>query len=75
MNSQLSDAPNQTVETWFLEHFIKSSDCSMTAQAGKELCPDYYQVLAAAADWHVVSIFFSVILIFAFLGLAMQSKD
>lgn len=74
-NLSTSESSNQTVEMWFLQRFIKSSDCSMTTQSGKELCPDYYKALAVAADWHVVSIFFSILLIFVFLGLAMQSKD
>jgi len=74
-NSSSLNSETETIESWFFNHSVKSENCSLEPRSGLETCPGYYKALAAAADWHVVTIGFSVMLIFMFIGMALKDKE
>ncbi|MFH1253461.1 MAG: hypothetical protein V1664_03985 [Candidatus Uhrbacteria bacterium] len=65
---------DESIEAWFFQNTVQASNCSLEPVRGQETCPSYYKTLATAADWHVISVVFSVIMIFAFIGMAMKEK-
>jgi len=64
-----------SIESWFFQSTIKAGDCSMEAIPSKELCPGYYKALATAADWHFVTAMLAVVMIFLFIGVALEKKN
>ena len=66
---------SESIESWFFQSTVKASDCSIQPTQGKELCPGYYKVLSAAADWHAVTALFAVVLVFMFIGMALEKRD
>lgn len=65
----------ESIESWFFRSAVSTKDCSMEKSSGKELCPGYYKALALAADWHVVTIFFIIVLTFFLVGMALEKRD
>lgn len=72
---QSSESQGDSIEEWFFQSAIKASECSIEPAPGKKPCPGYYKVLAAAADWHVISILFSAVLILMFISTALKEND
>lgn len=68
-------AAAESIEAWFFQTTIKTDGCSLEPAPDKELCPGYYKVLAAAADWHAVTAVFAVILVCLFVGMAVGKKE
>lgn len=81
MNLTPSPSPSQgegdtvSIESWFFQNTVRASDCSMEPAPGKELCPGYYKALAVAADWHFVTAMLAVIMVFLFIGVALEKRN
>jgi hypothetical protein len=63
-----------SIEEWFFQSAVRAKDCSFESKPGRELCPGYYKALATAADWHFATIFFAVMLVCLFMGMAFGKK-
>ena len=72
MNQSTDDV---SIESWFFQTAVDTKSCSLEPVRGKEQCPEYYKLLATAADWHVVTAVFAVVLVFMFVGLAFEKRD
>jgi len=64
-----------SIESWFFQTAVDTKSCSLEPVRGKEPCPEYYKLLATAADWHVVTAVFAVALVFMFVGAAFEKRE
>ncbi|HBR80316.1 MAG: hypothetical protein UX09_C0013G0015 [Candidatus Uhrbacteria bacterium GW2011_GWE2_45_35] len=66
---------SDSIESLFMQAVAKQQGCSLQPSSDQDLCPSYFKTLEVAADWHVVTAMFAIVLVFMFVGLAIGKRE